>query len=105
MAEDKLGDNAWGDHETPPGLVQAVACASQRDKIAGFLKEAKASAGSGRVLTGGGVPAQMAKGFFVEPTVFVDPARESPVWQKEIFGPVLSVRGFGTEKQGGNSIE
>ena len=61
MAEDKLGDNAWGDHETPPGLVQAVACASQRDKIAGFLAEAKGSAGSGRVLTGGGVPADVAK--------------------------------------------
>ena len=99
VAEDKLGDNAWGDHETLPQLVQAVACASQRDKIAGFLKEARGSAESGRVLTGGGVPADQAKGFFIEPTVFVDPARESPVWQKEIFGPVLSVRGFGTERE------
>ncbi len=42
----------------------------------------------------------MAKGYFIEPTVFVEPAREADVWQKEIFGPVLSVRGFSTEKQG-----
>ena len=41
----------------------------------------------------------MPKGYFIEPTVFVEPAREADVWQKEIFGPVLSVRGFSTEKQ------
>jgi len=99
IAEDQQGDNAWGEHETLPGLVQAVASASQRDKIASFLAAAQASGNSGTVLTGGGVPAGMETGFFIQPTVFVEPEREAPVWQTEVFGPVLCVRSFGTEKE------
>ena len=40
---------------------------------------------------GGGRPAHLEKGYFVEPTLFVDVDPDSTIAQEEIFGPVLSV--------------
>ena len=52
------------------------------------------------VLTGGGVPdITNHRGYYVEPTVLNNVPRDSDVWQKEVFGPVLSVRKFSTEKE------
>lgn len=52
-----------------------------------------------RLVLGGGRPAQFAKGYFVEPTIFdqVDPY--SRIAQEEIFGPVAAVFSFDTEEQ------
>jgi aldehyde dehydrogenase (NAD+) len=44
-----------------------------------------------RLLVGGGIPKHLEKGFFVEPTLFVDVDPDSTIAQEEIFGPVLSV--------------
>ena len=44
-----------------------------------------------RLVVGGGRPAQFEKGYFVEPTLFVDVDPDSTIAQEEIFGPVLSV--------------
>ena len=52
-----------------------------------------------QVLTGGGRPKAFQRGFYLEPTIFVDVAEESEVWQEEVFGPVLSVRTFATEAE------
>lgn len=55
----------------------------------------------GQVLTGGrapGVP-ELAAGAFYEPTVIGSVAPASPVFQTEIFGPVLSVTSFGTQEE------
>jgi aldehyde dehydrogenase (NAD+) len=41
--------------------------------------------------TGGGRPAHLDRGWFVEPTVFGDVDNRSTIAQEEIFGPVLSV--------------
>jgi len=43
------------------------------------------------VATGGGRPRQPGRGWFVEPTVFVDVDNGMRIAQEEIFGPVLSV--------------
>jgi aldehyde dehydrogenase (NAD+) len=42
-----------------------------------------------RVVTGGGVPAQLARGYFVEPTLLADVDPRSEIAQEEVFGPVL----------------
>src|SRR5205807_6690884 len=42
-------------------------------------------------LVGGGVPAHLPKGYFVEPTLFVDVDPGATIAQEEIFGPVLVV--------------
>jgi acyl-CoA reductase-like NAD-dependent aldehyde dehydrogenase len=57
--------------------------------VEGYI--AKGSGEGARLTTGGGRPAQLDKGWFVEPTVFADVDNNSTIAQEEIFGPVLSV--------------
>ena len=47
-----------------------------------------------KLLVGGGRPSHLEKGFFVEPTLFVDVDPDSTIAQEEIFGPVLAVIPF-----------
>ena len=44
-----------------------------------------------KVLTGGGRPAHLAKGWFVEPTVLGDVSPDAPIMNDETFGPVAPV--------------
>ena len=46
------------------------------------------------VATGGNVPEDREKGYFLEPTVFTDVENDMTIAQEEIFGPVLSVIEF-----------
>jgi aldehyde dehydrogenase (NAD+) len=39
------------------------------------------------------------KGYFVEPTIFLNPKTDGKIWKEEIFGPVLSIRTFKTEDE------
>lgn len=52
-----------------------------------------------RLVVGGGTPrdSALAKGFFVEPTIFADVDNRARIAQEEIFGPVLSVIPFDSE--------
>ena len=70
-----------------------VVTARQRD---GVLRGIEAGRGAGRLVTGGGPPAQarLEGGFFVEPTVFDDVDPASPLARDELFGPVLAVTAF-----------
>ena len=54
----------------------------------------------GRLLCGGGVPQSpaLARGFYVEPTIFVDVDPKARIAQEEIFGPVLCVIPFEDEE-------
>jgi hypothetical protein len=38
-------------------------------------------------------------GYYIPPTLFVDPPVDSFIWKEEIFGPVLCVRSFETEEE------
>jgi len=54
-----------------------------------------------RLVTGGDRAAQpeLARGFFVQPTIFADVDNRMQLAQEEIFGPVLSVIPFETEEE------
>ncbi|MGU3307420.1 aldehyde dehydrogenase family protein [Pseudomonas sp. M5A4_2d] len=52
-----------------------------------------------RLLCGGDRPADLAKGYFIRPTVFTDVPLDSALWNEEIFGPVLCVRRFASEEE------
>lgn len=52
-----------------------------------------------RLLTGGGRPAGLDRGYYVEPTVFADVDNSSRLAQEEVFGPVLAVIPFDTEDE------
>jgi betaine-aldehyde dehydrogenase len=51
------------------------------------------------LLTGGRRAASPVRGYFVEPTIFLDVPTNSALWREEIFGPVLCVRTFTTEEE------
>lgn len=51
------------------------------------------------LLTGGKRPEHLSKGYFVEPTIFIDVPEDHPLWTEEIFGPVLSIRSFSSEAE------
>ncbi|HUV10959.1 MAG TPA: aldehyde dehydrogenase [Acidimicrobiia bacterium] len=69
----------------------------QRDRVEGFL-EAGRSAGA-RAVVGGGRPADLDTGWYVEPTVFADVTNDMKIAREEIFGPVLSVIPYDDEAQ------
>jgi len=54
---------------------------------------AETLAGGGELLTGGNRPSepQHANGWYHEPTVIVDPPRDSPMAREEVFGPALPI--------------
>jgi aldehyde dehydrogenase (NAD+) len=48
---------------------------------------------------GGKRPAHLAKGFFYEPTLFINARNDMRIAQEEIFGPVLTVITYKTEDE------
>ncbi|MER9657942.1 aldehyde dehydrogenase family protein [Mesorhizobium sp. M0152] len=51
------------------------------------------------IASGGGRPATLERGFFVEQTILIDVPLASDAWREEIFGPVVGVRPFSTEAE------
>jgi betaine-aldehyde dehydrogenase len=69
----------------------------QYEKVRQFV--AQGVAAGARLVTGGESPAHMARGYFIEPTIFTDVPLNSSIWRDEIFGPVLVVQKFSDEQQ------
>jgi betaine-aldehyde dehydrogenase len=70
---------------------------TQRERVSGFVERAKAQ--GAKVLSGGGVPSGMDKGYYYEPTVLTDVQQDWEIVQNEVFGPVLTVQEFEDEAQ------
>lgn len=66
-----------------------LAMRRQRDRVEGYI--AKGRAEGARVVQGGGRPAHLNRGFFVEPTVFAGVDNAMTIAREEIFGPVVSI--------------
>jgi acyl-CoA reductase-like NAD-dependent aldehyde dehydrogenase len=81
-----------GDPLDPATQIGPMASERQRDRVEGYI--AKGKSDGARVTTGGGRPAGVSRGFYVEPTVFADVDNAWTIAQEEIFGPVLSVIGY-----------
>jgi aldehyde dehydrogenase (NAD+) len=66
--------------------------AKQRERVLGYIQN---GIDEGATLAlGGGRPEHLPKGYFVEPTLFVDVDNSMTIAQQEIFGPVLVVIPF-----------
>jgi acyl-CoA reductase-like NAD-dependent aldehyde dehydrogenase len=65
-----------------------LAMERQRDKVLSLIEQGKSEA---KLVTGGGRPAHLERGYYVEPTVFAGVDNSATIAQEEIFGPVLSV--------------
>lgn len=80
---------SYGDPTDAANLQGPLINPRQRDRVLGYIEQGKAE--GARLLVGGGRPPQFEKGFYVEPTLFVDVDPDSTIAQEEIFGPVLAV--------------
>ncbi|PIL36709.1 hypothetical protein GSI_00398 [Ganoderma sinense ZZ0214-1] len=80
------------DEETGAGPVVSK---MQYDKIFSYIEAGK-QAGAKCVLGGEKRP---GKGYFVDPTIFVDVKPDMKIVRDEIFGPVLAVAKFTTEEE------
>jgi aldehyde dehydrogenase (NAD+) len=78
---------SYGDPTNPANLQGPQVSRQQQERVLSFIEKGKAE--GARCLVGGGRPE--GKGFFVEPTLFVDVDPEMTIAQEEIFGPVLCV--------------
>ncbi|GAB2961588.1 aldehyde dehydrogenase [Amycolatopsis acidiphila] len=88
---------AIGDPLAETTQVGPLVSARQRDRVESYI--AKGRGEGARVTTGGGRPAGLDRGWFVEPTVFADVDNQHTIAQEEIFGPVLSVIPYGDEDE------
>ncbi|ABM11200.1 aldehyde dehydrogenase family protein [Mycolicibacterium vanbaalenii] len=80
-----------GDPLQPTTHVGPIISAHQRDRILDYFEIAKAEGAT--VALGGGVPdgPGFDKGYWVEPTIFVDVTNNMRIAREEVFGPVLVV--------------
>jgi betaine-aldehyde dehydrogenase len=90
-----VGAMPVGDPTDPATAIGPVVAERQRDKIVGLLESGKSQ--GAKVALGGGTPAHLPKGWFIEPTVFYDVDNSMRIAREEIFGPVLSVIQYDTE--------
>lgn len=67
---------------------------AQFDHVMDYIKQGKKD---GQLIIGG--KRKGTKGWFVEPTIFLNPPECSKICQEEIFGPVLIVKTFRTEEE------
>ncbi|WP_313318806.1 aldehyde dehydrogenase [Gordonia sputi] len=79
-----------GDPYDPTTALGPVATARQRARVEDYIEIGKRE--GAQLAYGGGRPAHLDRGWFVEPTVFGNVAVESRLGQEEIFGPVLAVQ-------------
>ncbi len=80
-----------GDPFDPETFCGPLVAERQRVRVEGFIAQGREQ--GARVTIGGGRPRapELAKGWYVEPTVFADVDNGMTIAQEEIFGPVLAV--------------
>ena len=83
-----------GDSSNPDTQVGPLVSVEQLDRVTGYLaigrqEGARPLSGGERLMDG-----DMAKGYFVPPTVFADVKDDMRIAQEEIFGPVISAIPF-----------
>ena len=78
-----------GDPFDPATQMGPLTMARQLDRVQGYIAAGRSE--GARIACGGGRPKGLDKGYFIEPTVFVDVKPDMRIAQEEIFGPVVSV--------------
>ncbi len=87
-----LGMVPYGDPQRPDVMMGPLISAKQRDRVMGYIETGVKEGAT--LAVGGGRPADLPKGYFVEPTMFTDVDNSMTIAQQEIFGPVLVVIPF-----------
>ncbi len=77
-----------GYSDDPATQLGPLAMKRQLERVEGYIEEGKKTA---TLVYGGGRPAHLNRGYFIEPTLFANVDNKSRIAQEEIFGPVLSL--------------
>ena len=88
-----------GDPADPATQLGPVISAKQQQRVLNYVKIGQDE--GARLVTGGKVPPDpaLARGFYVEPTVFSDVGPDMRIAQEEVFGPFTVVIPFDTEEE------
>ncbi len=88
-----------GDPLHPDTEMGTVSCRMQYDKVRHWIEVAKQD--GAKLLAGGGHPADpaLARGLFIEPTVFGGVRNDMRIAREEVFGPVLCLIPFKDEDE------
>jgi aldehyde dehydrogenase (NAD+) len=84
-----MGTVPYGDPTYDGVLMGPLVSARQRDRVLGYIQKGQEE--GAKLVAGGGRPAHLSKGWYVEPTLFVDVDNSMALAREEIFGPVLCV--------------
>jgi aldehyde dehydrogenase (NAD+)/betaine-aldehyde dehydrogenase len=86
-----------GDPQDPATEMGPLATRRQLERIREVV--AASIAAGADLVTGGGSPAGVERGFYYNPTILMCPDSDVPSMTQELFGPVLSVVTFDTEQE------
>ena len=83
----------------PATTMGSIVSKVQYDRIMGYIEAGKQD--GARLVSGGARPSdpKLAKGYFIEPTIFADVTMDMRIGKEEIFGPVLSVFKWSDEEK------
>lgn len=79
-----------GDPLAPDTKLGPLISDTQRERVRGYIRKGMAE-GAELLLGGPDAPAGLAKGYYVQPTVFGRVTEDMTIAQEEIFGPVISI--------------
>jgi aldehyde dehydrogenase (NAD+) len=94
-AVDAISKVTIGDPHDPNSYMGPLVSAHHRARVLSHIEQAVAQ--GNRLAFGGGVPTQLNRGYFVEPTLFADVRPDDHIAQEEVFGPVLAVIPYADE--------
>jgi aldehyde dehydrogenase (NAD+) len=89
LAKAQLAKLTLGDPFDAKTRLGPLASANQRETVLGYIEQCKKE--GAQLVAGGERPSALAKGYYVEPTIFADVDNRMTVAQEEIFGPVLTI--------------
>ena len=87
----------YGDPWDPKNYSGPAISDIQRAKVLGMIDGAVAAGAT--LITGGGRPPHLPKGYYIEPTLLSDVDPRSTIGQEETFGPVVTITPYDTEEE------
>lgn len=87
-----------GQSHNPKAKLGPVISKSQQERVRGYIEKG-IEEGADLLCGGAEQPEDLAKGFFIKPTVFGQVTRDMTIAQEEIFGPVLSILTYEDEDE------
>ncbi len=84
-----FGQFVYGDPRGAGQIMGPLISARQQARVLEYIEIGRRE--GARLVCGGGRPAHLPRGYYVEPTIFADVTNDMRIAQEEIFGPVLVI--------------